>query len=143
MVLHTRRRFLRHAMPTQCVVLSRRRGRLLGEGLVDVSPEGLLVHGDGSTAIYEPVDIALRVPLSRIWITGQAVVARVVRGRRHGDAFEGLGLILRRMDDRAREMLVRSMRHFPPTGHRSPAGRDYAGMVARIAGRPEMLASSR
>jgi len=79
---------MRRAFGFDCQVVRTRDFRLVSRQGVDLSPMGMLVVGALPTLTGEPVIVAFRLPRIRIWFDVQAVVARVVHGRRPRDQAE-------------------------------------------------------
>ena len=113
------RRAFRHAVDLGCSIVRERDFRLVADRAVDLSTDGMLVATDHPVLTGEPVIVSFRVPRSSRWIDAEAVVTRVVHGRRPGDRGRRLGLAFRGLDDDARHLLFQQLRALPPASLRT------------------------
>ncbi|MFT3773239.1 MAG: PilZ domain-containing protein [Minicystis sp.] len=113
------RRAFRHAVDLSCSIVRERDFRLVADRAVDLSTDGMLVATDLPVLTGEPVIVSFRAPRSSRWIDAEAVVARVVHGRRPGERGRRLGLAFRDLGDEARHLLFRALRTLPPASPRS------------------------
>jgi hypothetical protein len=67
----------------------------------------------------ERLIVSFRLPESGSWIDAEAVVSRVVHGRRAGESTRALGVAFDALDPEARRALELCLRHAPPV----PPGR--------------------
>jgi hypothetical protein len=65
---------------------------LVGKTIADLSEEGALIEATMPVLSGEPLLVSFRAPFSNRWIDADAVVARVVHGRRTGDLRRSLGV---------------------------------------------------
>jgi hypothetical protein len=70
-----------------CQVVRERDFRLVAEATLDLSTTGMLVPTREAVLTGEDVLVSFRVPGTAAWVDCEAVVARVVHGRRAADAF--------------------------------------------------------
>jgi len=125
MPTHHRRAF-RHAVELTCAVVRERDFRLVARGCVDLSTEGMLVRADLPVLTGEPLLVSFLAPRSSRWIDAEAVVARVVHGRRPGDRGRRLGLAFQGLDREARHALFHALRALPPASARAASSRCHA-----------------
>lgn len=123
------RRLPRRAARIVCQVVRERDFRLVADRVLDLSPNGALVGPS------DPVLTGERVFLSFSsggdWIDAEAVVARVVHGRRGGEHSRSLGLCFEGLDPDARRTLERALRSCVPV---PPGQRTERRSVIRSAG---------
>jgi hypothetical protein len=122
MLTHHRRAF-RHAVALPCQIVRERDFRLIAEVSLDLSTEGMLVPTDLRVLTGEPLVVSFRPPRSGRWIDTEAVVARVIHGRRPGDAGRRLGLSFQGLTPAARQLLFQELRTLPPAQRRDAQGR--------------------
>jgi hypothetical protein len=107
--------------------------RLLGIRTFDLSEHGMLLHSSSLVRLGELVYVSLKAPSTEEWIDAEAVVVRVVKGRRGSDAACGVGLRFERMDALDRAILVGSLYALPPPVPARGLRKDYATAIRRIA----------
>jgi hypothetical protein len=112
----THRRAFRHAISFPCQIVRERDFRLVADVALDLSTDGMLVPTEARVLTGEPLLVSFRIPRSSRWIDAEAVVARVVHGRRPGEAGRRLGLSFLGLDVPARQVLFHALRDQPPTG---------------------------
>jgi hypothetical protein len=117
------RRAFRHAIALPCQVVRERDFHLVAESAVDLSTDGMLVPTDLRVLTGEELIVSFRPPRSRRWVDAQAIVARVVHGRRPGERGRRLGLAFVGLDTEARQLLFRQLRTEPPSSRGSGSGR--------------------
>jgi hypothetical protein len=124
MKTHHRRAF-RHAVRLSCQIVRERDFRLVSDLAVDLSTAGMLVSTELPVLTGEPLLVSFRLPHARRWLDAQAVVARVVHGRRPGDDGRCLGLTFHGLDEETRQALFHGLRSLPPAsvGGRWPHAR--------------------
>jgi c-di-GMP-binding flagellar brake protein YcgR len=125
--MHHRRAF-RHAVSLPCQIVRERDFRLVASSALDLSTGGMLVPTDVRVLTGEELLVSFRVPRSPRWLDAQAVVARVVHGRRPGERGRSLGLAFLELDEGDRQLLFRQLRTAPPAsrgagGHRGAHAR--------------------
>jgi hypothetical protein len=124
------RKVLRRQVRANCQVVAEEGFRLLGIRTLDLSDEGLLLHSSASVAVGERVFVSLEAPGMREWVDAEAVVARVIRGRRDTDMLCGVGLSFVRMDPLDRAILRASLVDRPPPVPARHPRKDYVGSIA-------------
>jgi hypothetical protein len=127
------RREVRRRMMLPCRVVRERDFKLIGACAVDVSPDGMLVMTIREAAIGDEVIVSFKATELGIWFDAEAVVARVVRGRRPGDRGPCVGLRFRKIDAVKRFILRGHLRRTAPPLPQREARIDYAATIQRIA----------
>jgi len=118
----------RRLLTARCQVVRERDFRLVADELVDLSPGGALVMPADPVLTGERVIVSFRIPQLSNYIDAEAVVARVVHGRRPGEHTRGLALEFDHLAGLDRYLLERALDYLPPappryrSGRRSPAG---------------------
>jgi hypothetical protein len=109
-----------------CQLVRERDFRLIADRIVDLSPAGLLVGPADPVLTGQRLLLSFCLPGSSYWIDGEAVVTRVVHGRRPGEYSRGLGLSLEGLSPFARMMLERTLLSLPPVPPGLRPGRRHA-----------------
>jgi hypothetical protein len=126
------RGILRRAVNLHCQAVAEDGFRLIGHRLLDLSPEGALVQSISEADVGESVVLAFPAPGGFSWIDAEARVARVIRGRRHGDRGPCVALRFERLDPVDSAVLRGSLHGLPPPAPGRDVRRDYAATVASI-----------
>ncbi len=126
-----RRRSSRYNVKLPCQVVRERDFRLIADSIVNLSQTGLLVSPADPALTGERLIVSFQIPHSGHWVDAEAVVARVVHGRRPGEYSRCLALELEDAEALSLMLLGRALNRCPPAppGHR--AGR--RGPVALAA----------
>ncbi len=112
---HPRRRSVRRALRLRCQAVRERDFRLVGDFGLDLSPDGMLLATNERMLTGEDVIVSFQIPTTREWFDAEATVARVVHGRRRGDARRAVGLSFHRVSDpNARAALESVLQRVPP-----------------------------
>jgi hypothetical protein len=127
------RRALRRGVRVDCQVVRERDFKLVGSRGLDLSPFGMLVFAQETVLTGEPLFVAFRLPRSAWWFDAQATVARVVHGRRPGDAGRCLGLAFDPMGAGEQYFLHTMLQGVPPPFPKRERRVDYAASLARMA----------
>jgi hypothetical protein len=122
MPIHHRRAF-RHAVALPCQIVRERDFRLVADVALDLSTAGMLVPTELTVLTGEPLIVSFQAPRSSRWLDTQAVVARVVHGRRPGERGRRLGLAFQDLEIEARHLLFRQLRDLPPATRGTARGR--------------------
>ena len=114
------RRAVRRAVRSECQAVQLREFRLLSERVLDLSPIGMLVKCERTTALGDDVIVSFRAPgADSPWLEAEAEVARVIRGYRAADRGYCAGLRFTYIEKSARdELLTRLAGHPPPIPQR-------------------------
>jgi hypothetical protein len=123
----------RRAVRVDCQVVREHDFTLLGETGVDLSTQGMLVLSTAAVRIGDEVVVTLRVPGTDRWVDACATVARVVRGRRRGDAGRAIGLRFAPLSSADGRTLRWALRRIPPTFPARAVRIDYAATAGLIA----------
>jgi hypothetical protein len=127
------RQSLRRAIRVDCQVVRERDFKLLGSRGVDLSPAGMLVMAQEPILTGEPVIVSFRLPRGLYWFDAEATVARVVHGRRPGDAGRCFGIEFHTLAEDCKWFLALALRGNPPPVPRRTARVDYAASVHMAA----------
>jgi hypothetical protein len=125
----------RYVLRVPCEVVRLRDFRLVADRVEDFSAGGLLVSPAEAVLTGEPVIVSLRFPATGDWLDAEAIVTRVLHGRRPGDSARCLGLEFGKLDRRGWLSLHRNLGRTPPAPPRARPGRRRATYesVARLA----------
>lgn len=99
------RRHVRHRVVMRAQVVRERDFQLVSDRIVDLSDGGMMVAAKSRVLTGEPVVLSFRIPWLDRWVDAEAVVTRIVHGRRKGDPGHALGLTWERIDDRSLRFL--------------------------------------
>jgi len=113
-----RSRSPRFSVRIPCQLVRLRDFKLIGRTIADLSEEGALIEATGAVLTGEELIMSFRAPFSSRWIDADAVVARVVHGRRTGDLRRSLGVSFTSLSPEARRLLHEGLWGLPNT--RSP-----------------------
>lgn len=127
------RRSVRRSTPWECQVVRERDFKLVGRRLLDLSTAGVQVAADAPVLTGEGVIVSFKLPESSKWIDAEAIVTRVVHGRRPSDRGRSLGLRFESLDAPVRALLGDRLRRMAPTLPMRAPRVDYAATVRRIA----------
>ncbi len=122
MPTHHRHAF-RHAVTLPCQIVRERDFRLVADVALDLSTAGMLVPTTIPVLTGEALLVSFRPPRSTRWVDAQAVVARVVHGRREGERGRCLGLAFHGLDGDAQRHLFGQLCALPPSSRGSARGR--------------------
>lgn len=125
------RRASRHSVKLACQVVRERNFQLVADSIVNLSETGLLVSPADPALTGERLIVSFQIPHSGYWVDAEAIVARVIHGRRPGEYTRCLALELENVEAIPQMLLSRALGRCPPAppGHR--AGR--RGMTALAA----------
>ena len=130
-------RLPRHTLMTPCQVVREHDFRLVADQIIDLSVSGVLVAPADPVLTGERVMLSFQLPHSLYWLDTEAVVTRVVHGRRPGEHTRALALSFDRISGLSRFMIRHSLDYLPPAPPRHRAGRraepDILSLLARIA----------
>lgn len=126
------RQHRRHAFRASCIARSREDGRLLADRMLDVSYAGMRLAALSDARVGEKIEVSFEIPGSRVWMSAQGRIERVLAGRREGDEGPALGVRIDRMNGFDRLMLATIVRGTPESPSTRGGRRDYAEMVRRI-----------
>jgi hypothetical protein len=95
----------RFSVRIPCQLVRLRDFRLVGRTIANLSEEGALIDATDAVLTGEPLLISFRAPFSSRWIDADAVLARVVHGRRTGDLRRCFGISFTALSPEARRLL--------------------------------------
>jgi hypothetical protein len=126
-------------IPCQVVRLSD--FRLVADRILDLSDSGMLVSPAEPVLTGEALLVTFQAPHWGRWIDAEAVVRRVVHGRRPTDSCRQMGLTYDVLDPRTRWVLEQAMRWMPPAPPRGrPGRRGVQAAVRRLAASSSRIA---
>lgn len=129
----TPRRLLRQS----CQVVRERDFKLIADQVVDLSATGALVMPADPVLTGERVILSFQLPNSLHWVDTEALVTRVLHGRRPGEHTRGIALELDGLTDLHRFMVERALKYMPPAPPRyRPGRRENAALLDDLVGRP-------
>jgi hypothetical protein len=129
----SQRTAIRRAVPIECQVVRERDFKLVGRWGLDISSDGMLVVSDARVLTGEDVIVSFRVPRTHHWIDCEAIVARVLHGRRPSDRARGLGLSFSSLDSDTRWQIRSTLRDLPPPLPSREPRVDYAATIHMLA----------
>jgi hypothetical protein len=115
------RRPARHRIKLACQIVRERDFKLVSDQIVELSDSGMLVVPKLRVMTGESLLVSFMAPYTRLFLDAEAVVSRVVHGRRLGDEGPGLGLELSGMDQLSRTILRAQLDSLPPAPPRRRA----------------------
>lgn len=135
----SRRRGTRRRVRTRCRAVHWGRFELVGERLLDLSPNGALLACDAGVRAGDEVLLTFRMPWLGPDVLVLAEVARVLEGYRYGDPGYCAGLRFLDLDPSDRVELCRrlAMLEEPEAQRAHPV--DYARTVSLIEHEPDAL----
>ncbi|MBK8256249.1 MAG: PilZ domain-containing protein [Polyangiaceae bacterium] len=95
----------RFAIRIPCQLVRLRDFKLVGKTIADLSEQGALVDSGASVLTGESLIVSFRAPFSNRWIDAEAVVARVIHGRRTGDLRRSFGVEFTHLTPEGRRLL--------------------------------------
>jgi hypothetical protein len=107
-------RAVRHTAKIECQVVRLSDFQLIADRIEDVSEIGMLVGPADPVLTGEPVVVSFRVPGLADYVDAEAVVTRVVHGRRPGEIRRELGLEITHMNRWSKLLLRSYARRLPP-----------------------------
>lgn len=119
----TKRRAIRRCVRLACQVVRERDFRLVADRIVNLSATGLVVSPADPALTGERLIVSFQIPHSGQWIDAEAVVARVVHGRRPGEHARALALELEDVEEIPKLLLGRALGRCPPAPPGQRAGR--------------------
>ena len=135
-----RRRPVRHCVHSSCQVVREHDFRLVADTIEDLSEEGMRVGPADPVLTGQVLLVSFKIPHFDIWVDTEAVVSRVVHGRRPGEHRRSLGLEFIELMPWHRYLIREAIRRLPPApvGNRSgrrarPSVRELAALMPSVA----------
>jgi len=100
----SRRHVTRREVRVPCQAVREHDFKLIANRTLDVSTEGMLIPLERKVLTGEAIIVSFEIP--GMWIDAEAVVARIVHGRRPGDDGLAAGLVFDRLTPAARAALA-------------------------------------
>lgn len=116
----------RFCLKTSCRVVRDSDFSIVAEQVENLSSWGMLVSPAKAVTTGERVYVSFQLPQSGEWFDAQAVVTRVIHGRRPGDSVRKLGLEFVELRPFDRYRLTKSLANIPPAPPTARRGRRHA-----------------
>ncbi|HTQ08288.1 MAG TPA: PilZ domain-containing protein, partial [Polyangiaceae bacterium] len=131
----THHRMPRRLLRQPCQVVRERDFKLIADRVVDLSATGVLVMPADPILTGERVILSFQLPNSLYWVDTEALVTRVVHGRRPGEHTRGVALELDGLTGLHRFMIERALKYMPPAPPRyRPGRRENAARLGELVG---------
>jgi hypothetical protein len=128
----------RRLLRQRCQVVRERDFKLIADQVVDLSATGALVMPADPVLTGERVILSFQLPSSLHWVDTEALVTRVLHGRRPGEHTRGIALELDGLSGLNRFMLERALKYLPPAPPRYRAGRrENTELLAALVGQSQ------
>ncbi len=141
--IQTSGRLPRHTLRVPCQVVRFRDFRLIADRVENASLTGLLVTPAEPVLTGEKLIVSFAIPDGSGWVDAEAVVTRVIHGRRPGENCRALGLAFEQIDEQAQWVLARHLQCVPwaPPGrsHRKKSNAAVVRTLAWFSGRHRPL----
>ena len=128
------RHALRRQVDTLGQIVADRGFRWIGDRVVDLSQNGLLVRSASAVRVGESVCFSLRLPRGSSWIDGTGTVARIIHGKRATDSGRCIAIHFDPLDPAYRSLLHANLVRLPLTRAARRVRRDYASTIQLISG---------
>ena len=116
-------RLPRHVLTAPCQVVRERDFHLVADRVIDLSVTGVLVAPADPVLTGERLLLSFRLPHSLYWLDTEAIVTRVVHGRRPGEHTRALALTFDGISGISRYMIRHALDYLPPAPPRFRSGR--------------------
>jgi hypothetical protein len=134
----SRRNVIRRDVTLPCQAVREHDFVLIGDRAIDLSTEGMLVPLKRRVLTGEAIIVSFQIP--GMWIDAEAIVARVVHGRRPGDDGLAAGLMFDRLAPAARAALAGYLHdRREPLPRRGPLASLRRGAAPKLADEASML----
>ncbi len=134
LIRNAQRHSLRRGVMTPCSAVSLSTFDLLGQEVLDLSPQGMLVSCGGPAQLGDRVFVSFKAPGSGgLWLHAEAEVARIVNGWRRNDDGYCVGVHLSYFNAIDRRELNRRLAGRPPPLPKRRMRMDYAETVRNIS----------
>ncbi len=131
----THHRMPRRLLRQTCQVIRERDFKLIADQVVDLSATGALVMPADPILTGERVILSFQLPNSLHWVDTEALVTRILHGRRPGEYTRGVALELDGLSGLNRFMLERALKHMLPAPPRyRPGRRENPNLLAALVG---------
>jgi len=128
----THGRATRHSVRLACQVVRERDFQLIADRVVNLSASGLVVSPADPALTGERLIVSFQIPHSGHWVDAEAIVTRVIHGRRPGEHTRGLALELENVEEIPQMLLGRALRRCPPAPPAQRAGRRGVTALAQL-----------
>jgi hypothetical protein len=135
-----RRRPVRRCVRGFCQVVRERDFRLVADSIENLSEEGMQAGPADPVLTGEVLLVSFQIPQFEVWVDTEALVSRVIHGRRPGEHSRSVGLEFMELHPWHRYLLQQALKQVPPapvgarTGRRAPMSmRDIARLMPNAA----------
>jgi PilZ domain len=118
-----RYRYPRHTVRIACQVVRERDFSLVADSISNLSMSGLLVTPADPALTGERLIVSFCLPRSDRWVDAEAMVTRVLHGRRPGEYSRALALQFEDLSFSSEILLASDLRDLPPAPPSSRPGR--------------------
>lgn len=116
-------RLPRHLFSARCQVVREHDFHLVADRVIDLSVSGVLVAPADPVLTGERLLLSFQLPHSLYWLDAEAVVTRVIHGRRPGEYTRALALTFDAISGLSRYMIRHALDYLPPAPPRYRSGR--------------------
>ena len=116
-------RLPRHVLRAPCQLIREHDFRLVADRVIDLSVTGVLVAPADPVLTGERLLLSFQLPHSLYWIDAEAVVTRVIHGRRPGEHTRALALAFDDISGLSRYMIRHTLDYLAPAPPRYRSGR--------------------
>jgi hypothetical protein len=120
------RRPSRRPVRLACEIVRERDFKLISSEIVELSASGLLVRPETRVLTGDELLVSFMAPFSRIYIDAEAVVARVIHGRRMTDHGHAIGIAFDNIDACSRALIERQLADLPEMTARHRSSRLFS-----------------
>jgi hypothetical protein len=128
------RRPVRHSHRSKCQVVRESDFRLVADTIENLSERGMRVGPADPVLTGLVLLVSFRIPRFGVWVDTEAVVSRVIHGRRPGEHSRSLGLEFCNLEPWHRYLLRQALIEVPPAPAGSRSGRRAPLHPCEIAG---------
>ena len=124
-------RAARHSVNIPAEIVRLQDFRLLADSIENLSEGGLLAGPSLQASPGDKLLVSFRVPRTHVWVDLDAVVARVIRGRRANDRGPRLGVQFESTTEKQLQWLQYALSHAPPAPPSSRSSRRNPAQAVR------------
>jgi hypothetical protein len=121
----------RHSVQIPAQIVRLHDFRLMADSIENLSVGGALAGLSDSATLGDKLLVSFQVPNTQVWLDVDAVVARVIQGRRPTDRCPQLGLRFETMSSNSQRWLQYILQHAPPAAPKTRPGRRDKQMAVR------------
>lgn len=121
----------RHSVQIPAQIVRLHDFRLLSDCIENLSVGGALAGPSTCAVPGEKLIVSFQIPHSQVWLDVDAVVARVIQGRRPTDRGPQLGLRFESLSSKSQKWLQYILQHAPPAAPKTRPGRRDKHLAVR------------